>query len=721
MSYLLDTKPRSTSTPAELESILSKMGQTSPAAPTETTGSANSLEVKLHRAEARYRMLIEQIPAVTFLAGLDNKGNEMYVSPQIENLLGFTQREWLENPVLWYTQLHVEDRQRWHIEFAHTCATAEPFCAEYRFIAKNGKIVWIRGEAKFIKDDQGRLLYLQGVAFDITAIKQAELELRTLADTLTRRVAERTASLEQASHQLTLSNTHLRDGETRLRAILDTAAEGIVTINADGLIEGFNRASEQIFQYEAPEVLGKNVSMLMPPAYAREHDQFIGAYLSTGVKKIIGIGREVTGLRKDGTIFPMELAVSEVRLESRRMFTGVVRDITERKRIETALLEAKEQAESANRAKSDFLSRTSHELRTPLNAILGFAQVMELGSPTPRQQRQLEQIIKGGRHLLNLINEVLDIARIEAGRVDLSLEPVRIGPLVQEVVDLTQSLAESANVQLCVNLAEFEARFVRADKQRLRQILLNLISNGIKYNSPQGRLIVACEETPDNRLRITIDDTGAGIPADKVSRLFTPFDRLGAETSNIEGTGLGLALSFQLAQAMGGLLGCSSIVGEGSKFFIEMPETQRSHQLEGAVGTSKSLSEYPAKKLFVLLYIEDNIDNISLVEEILVSRPQVRLLTATHGEEGLKIARQQMPALILLDVHLPDLKGDEFLRRLQAMPEARDIPVIALSADATVNQIARLRAAGAREYLTKPVDVPQFLNALDQVFAEGST
>jgi len=720
MSNLVDQKHGSSSTPAELESLLSKMGQFFSTGEAEAAEAANSLELKLRRAEVRYRMLVEQIPAVTFLAGLNNEVNEMYVSPQIEDLLGFTQREWLENPVLWFSQLHGEDQQRWHIEFARTCATGEPFSSEYRFIAKNGRVVWVRGEAKFIKDEQGRLLYLQGVAFDITAVKEAELELRAHADTLARRVAERTASLEHTSQKLNLSNTRLRDGEARLRAILDTAAEGIVTINSDGLIEGFNRASEQIFGYKAQEVAGKNVSLLMPAAYALEHDQFLEAYLRTGVKKIIGIGREVTGLRKDGSTFPMELGVSEVRLEGRLLFTGIVRDITERKRTEAALLEAMEQAESASRAKSDFLSRTSHELRTPLNAILGFAQVMEMGSPTPKQQRQLTQIVKGGRYLLNLINEVLDIARIEAGRVDLSLEPVRVGALIQEVLDLVQPLADNAHIQILVNLADCATRFVLADKQRLKQILLNLISNAIKYNCSRGRVTVTCEQVQEARLRIAVHDTGAGIAPDKIRRLFTPFDRLGAETSVIEGTGLGLALSHQLAQAMGGLLGCSSTVGQGSIFVVEMAAAQNPQQLLPAARLPESATARVSEKIFSVLYVEGNRDNTSLVEEILAFRPQVRLLTATQGKEGLEIARLRKPALILFETHLPDMKGNEFLQLLRSMPEVCDIPVIVISADVTVDQIARLFAAGAREYLTKPLDVQKFLKALDQALEEGN-
>ena len=591
MNNFYDKQPGSGLSTVDLEFILKQMSPSSSVPKTEAVDAGNSLELKLRRAEARYRMLVEQIPAVTFLAGLNNEVNELYISPQIEYLLGFTQREWLENPVLWYSQLHAEDRQRWHVEFGRTCATGEPFCSEYRFLAKNGQVVWIRGEAKFIKDEQGGLLYLQGVAFDITAIKHAELELRALADTLAERIAERTASLEEASQQLTLSNSRLREGEARLRAILDTAADGIVTINSDGLIDEFNRASEQLFGYAAEEVIGKNISILMPPSYALEHDQYLAAYLRTGIKKIIGIGREVVGLRKDGATFPMELAVSEVRLEGRRLFTGVVRDITERKRTETALRDAKEQAESANQAKTEFLSRTSHELRTPLNAILGFAQIMEMGSPSPRQQRQLNQIVKGGRHLLNLINEVLDIARIEAGRVDLVLEPVPIGLLVQEVLDLVQALAVSANIGIQVHLAEFEARCVKADRQRLKQILLNLISNAIKYNRPQGCVTVACEQRTQGCLCITVSDTGAGIAPGKLGRLFTPFDRLGAETSGIEGTGLGLTLSHQLAQAMGGFLGCTSTVGQGSTFFVELDEAQNQPQVPVAAGTAELSSE----------------------------------------------------------------------------------------------------------------------------------
>jgi signal transduction histidine kinase/CheY-like chemotaxis protein len=373
-------------------------------------------------------------------------------------------------------------------------------------------------------------------------------------------------------------------------------------------------------------------------------------------------------------------------------------------------------ADQANRAKSEFLSRMSHELRTPLNAILGFAQLLGISSLTTNDRESVEQISKAGRHLLGLINEVLDIARIESGRIDLSLEAIHPMDIVIESLDLIRPLAVQSGIQLFMSEDLSDQRLrVTADRQRLKQILINLLSNAVKYNKKAGSVRVWLELVGAERLRINITDTGVGISSAKLEQLFVPFERLGAEQSRIEGSGIGLALSKRLSEAMGGQIGVSSRPNEGSTFYLELPIARELLSTSGAPASSElALEELPLKPI-VVVYIEDNPANIRLVQLILANRPHATLLTATDGLSGLELVRQKQPNVVLLDLHLPDIEGHEVLNRLQADPSTRSIPVLILSADANPEQTAKLIKAGARQYLTKPFDVRTFLQVLDEV------
>jgi signal transduction histidine kinase/CheY-like chemotaxis protein len=393
-------------------------------------------------------------------------------------------------------------------------------------------------------------------------------------------------------------------------------------------------------------------------------------------------------------------------IEQARLHERVRRHAEE---LEVRVAERTAAATRANQAKSEFLSRMSHELRTPLNSILGFGQILEMDELRARQRECVQQILTAGRHLLALINEVLDISRIEAGRLRLSLEPVGVAETVQGAIDLARPLATPRGVELRVELPD-PGRHVLADRQRLHQVLLNLLANAVKYNRESGRVGVACVETAPSRLQIRVTDTGRGIRPEDMPRLFTPFERLGAESDGVEGTGLGLAMAKHLVEAMNGTIAAESEVGVGSTFTVDLP-------LAAAPVAELPRPEPPAAAVAggagVVLYIEDNLANFRLVEHVLQLRPGTRLLSSMQGQLGFELARDHRPDLVLLDLHLPDLPGEEVLQRLQEEPRTRSIPVIVLSADATPGQIDRLLAAGARVYLTKPIDVRQLLAALD--------
>jgi len=483
--------------------------------------------------------------------------------------------------------------------------------------------------------------------------------------------------------------------------IIRSMGESLIVVDPGGTIRIANQATLAMLAYGEQELVGQPVSLAFVDPYPLEPAAAI----------------EWVYRRKDGQSIPVLFSASALPLDDGAAagFVLLAHDMTERKRAEEELRLAKQEAERANRAKTEFLSRTSHELRTPLNAILGFGQLLEITELAPLDRESVDQILRAGRHLLRLINDVLDIAGIETGRRTLSPEPVSIVEAAGEALGLVQPLATGRGIHVFSGLAADENRYVYADAQRLQQVLLNLLSNAVKFNRDHGAVILTCEERPGNILRIRVADTGPGIAPEDLGKLFVPFERLQAEQAGIEGTGLGLAHSRSLVRAMRGSIGVESVVGQGSTFWLELsivPAPQRRSELETAPAPHAALRP-PAT--YTLLYIEDNSSNRQLLERILALRPDINLLTATDGKAGLALALESKPDLILLDLHLPGMPGDDVLRELRAGPATAGIPVVILTADASPGRESRLLALGAQSFLTKPVDIAQLLQVLDRI------
>ncbi|HXA33616.1 MAG TPA: ATP-binding protein [Acidimicrobiales bacterium] len=362
---------------------------------------------------------------------------------------------------------------------------------------------------------------------------------------------------------------------------------------------------------------------------------------------------------------------------------------------------ARDEALAATQAKDEFLSRMSHELRTPLTAILGFGQLLQLEDLSPDNADSIDHIVTAGQHLLQLINEVLDIAQIESGHLSLSMEPILLGEVVTEIVSLMSPIAAARAVN--VEQRGLEGLAVWADRQRIKQVLLNLVSNAIKYNREGGSIVITGSASAET-VALTVADTGVGIPESSLDRLFVPFDRMGATNSGIEGTGVGLSLSKALVEAMAGTIGADSEVGQGSRFWVELPAAEFDSRRTSGPRMQKGGG--------MVLYVEDNLASLRMIERLFNGRPET-LQVSVQGTMALELARELQPVLILLDLHLPDMSGEEALRQLKADPRTASIPVVVLSADVTPGRIDRILDAGAVGYLSKPVDVPRLIAYLD--------
>ena len=524
------------------------------------------------------------------------------------------------------------------------------------------------------------------------------------------------------------------------QAILTSANFAIIATDEKGIIQLFNVGAERMLGYKAAEVVNKiNPSDIHDPlevmTRANALSLELGALIAPGFEALAykasrGIEDiyELTYISKDGSRFPAIVSITALRDEYGEIigYLLIGTDNSARKHVDVQLHEALNIAEKANQVKSDFLSSMSHELRTPLNAILGFAQLMESGfpPPAPSQKKNLEQILKGGWYLLELINEILDLSLVESGKVLLSREPVSLGEVLLECRTMMEPQARKRSVRIAFPQLAIPYH-IMADRTRLKQVLINLIFNAVKYNKPGGSVTVECTPSPNapEFIRISIKDTGEGLAPEQVAQLFQPFNRLGQEASQEEGTGIGLVVSKRLIELMHGTIGAESSIGVGSVFWIELGATA-ARQLTVPEAAHLAVIRPPIPEgtaLRTLLYVEDNPANMELVRQIIERRPDLQLLTAINGTLGIESARAHPPDVILMDINLPGISGIDAMKILRRDPTTAHIPIIALSANAVPRDIARGLEAGFFNYLTKPIKVNEFMAALDLALIVAQT
>ena len=610
------------------------------------------------------------------------------------------------------------------------------FKAEHRVLRPDGSLRWVSQLGHVQKDRNGTPLKMMGTIHDITESKLSQEELKKYRDNLEQTVEKRT-------QELTLANARLegevaerkraqelsRLNESRLQALIETAAESIVTINQEGRVLTFNPAAEAMFGYEARELVGENVNGLMPEPYKGEHNKYLKQYLNTGVTNVIGINRETVGRRKDGSDFPIELSVSEFWDGEQRIFTGIIHDITERKKIQEALAQAKQEAEAISRAKGRFLANMSHEIRTPMNSVIGYLDLaLEDAALGKQTQKNLSIAARSARTLLRLLNDILDVSKMEADKLELEQSKFNLGFLLDDVMDAFRAKADDKRIKLDYSLHPDIAQCYLGDQIRLRQVLINLLGNALKFTEKGSISVQVAPADKPGTLHFTVTDTGIGIPPGEIENILEPFTQADvATTRRFGGTGLGTTISRQIVELMGGKMWIKSRLGTGTAFYftVKLPESECTHNC------TKDCDHYREHGLtsppmttrwdFKVLLAEDIEENAELCR-IRLEEQGHRVTHVWNGKEAVAAHQRKTFDLILMDIQMPGMDGLEATRRIREAERSKDrkTPIIALTASLMREDKARCFKAGMDAVVGKPVDFPDLFSQMEQLAPQGA-
>lgn len=642
------------------------------------------------RSEQRCQGLIEAIDDIAWMT--DPLGRQaLYVNPAAERVFGRTRPELLGVQPPWLPWVHADDlpavQARWRLVGSGSAGDIE-----YRIVRSDGQVRWLRERTALLRDHAGLPLAVAGMTEDVTDKR-----------------------LEAERH---------REQAMRLESLLHWASDAIISVDLSQRVCLFNRKACEVFRTSAEDALGQPLDHFIPPAQQLAHRLHVDTFMRTGSSgRRMGRMNGLAGMRSSGEVFPIEAAISRSGSGEAMLLTVVLRDVSAARQAEAAR-QALLRAEGASRAKSEFVARMSHEMRTPLNAVLGFSQLMQSDEHEPLapvQQRRVERIRAAGWHLLQLIADVMDLASVESGSVRVEATRVALFDTLDEAIAICETQARSRGITLHVHDRQGPRLFVQGDPIRLRQVLINVLSNAVKYNRDGGAVDIHARHA-DGRITLEVQDSGIGMTPEQLVHLYEPFNRLGRERGEVEGSGIGLVLTRQLIERMNGLLHIASEPGRGTRVSITLVAAPRD-----ALATAAATPAPPAGPLpgagnadlppALVLYIEDNPVNVLLVEQLLARWPQIRFVHADDGHGGIALARRLLPDLVLLDMQLPDMHGTAVLAALRADPATAELAVVSLSASDLPEDAAIARESGALEYWTKPIDVASFHKDLVRVLA----
>ncbi|MCK5334577.1 MAG: response regulator [Gammaproteobacteria bacterium] len=609
------------------------------------------------------------------------KTGDLLWSERIAPLFGYTDSRVETTYENFLAAIHADDRDDVVAAINACVEKDELYDIEHRVAWEDGTVHWLRETGNVIRNHKGESLHMLGVVQDITSRKTAQ--------------------------------NMLAESEQRMRSQMDSMSEGMFGIDMNGQTIFVNQAACVMLGYSHDQLISEPIAELILA------DQDKSLFDSVFLQREHNRTSEAEFVCAGGKVIPVEYSsMSVVEHDEVKSFVVTFHDITERRASERAIITAKEQAEHANKAKSQFLSSMSHELRTPMNAIMGFGQLLQIDTSSPLSEQQadyLSEILKAGQHLLELINEVLDLSKIESGMTQMTIEPVLLFEVISECISLITPAADKKNIK--VKFLQHDTGststdlMVLADQLRLRQIFLNLLSNAVKYNLENGSVLVDCEIKEEGICSVNIKDTGFGMNTEQLDALFQPFNRLGLEASEIEGTGMGLVITKNLVEMMGGVISCKSVPGKGSVFTVDIGMTFEDEAVPALTSDTLADPLVSQEHGFHILYIEDNPVNIRLMAQLFAKEKGLHLSTVHEPLLGLSIVAENKPDLILLDINLPNMSGYLVLEELRKL-FGENYPVVAVSANATDNDIKKGLKAGFSDYVTKPINVEFLLNTI---------